>query len=289
MALIVRELHPSAGDTQVVKDGTAASRTFAVFDDATASNVAAAHQVIATFGNGTMPNYGEFFSPSITTLVALDYELRPAPSSRNVWLVTWNYAPTSGGVNPGTPGYWEFQYRSGLEWTPAYRVSPSANSSEPALLVPTAGDPTFVGGDLPEDVLGESIDSAGEPADAKRLVQMLEIVEHIQGPFFPGSTLGFVGKRNSTAFLGANAGRLVYMGITASGRIDRNLFSVTHTMAWDEWYHMRQRPVRLSNGDVMLRRRSPTLINSGSVAHYVYWFQPFPTKANFNDISPNWP
>lgn len=272
MATVIQEVFPSQ-EQPVVTNSVNATRHFRVYDDVTPSNFSTAAQVIALFGTGLMPTYGSAH-PSIAGMVSVDYvNLRPIPESRYVWTLTWNYLRTtfSSSTTPTTPGYWEYNYRSIVEVADAWRDNPGLNF--PATGTPIAG----------MDIGGVSIDSAGEPGSAFRIQQIVDITEVIQGAVTPATAIAFLKKRNNNTFLGAQAGRLVYAGQTSSGRIGPGLFQITSSLIWDEWYHMRQKPSRTSDREVALK------IQDGDwVADRVLWTQPFPSLANFDNISAVW-
>lgn len=285
MATVVRELHPSA-EPRDLQDSRTAARHFVVYDNATPGNFADEQDVLNIFGNGTMPDYGEAH-PSIAGLVAIDFaNLRPDPSSANVWNISWNYLRTSAssGTSPGTPGYWEYQYRASATTEEAWREN-SPDASGPQLVFPANGIPAFTNGS-PNDVGGVSIDSAGEPGSTIRAVQVVEITRHVEGQHTPAAAFALLRKRNQSTFLGAQPGRLAYTGISASARLDTNLFSISQAIVWDEWYHMRQIVARGSNGEPYRKAYAGTNIGVPWVAEYVYWTQPLPKLASFSGIIP---
>jgi hypothetical protein len=281
MVAIIKEVHPSIEPPSA--SSTTAQRHFVAYDNQTPSSLASEGKVIALFGSGEMPTYGDLHPRMLQSglggpgFVAVDFEnLRTDESSPYIWRITWNYAKTTGGSSlvPGTPGYWEYQYRAFSETIDAWR-------SNPGLTFPTNGsNPTQA------DIGGISIDSCGVPASVLRSQQIVEITEHLAGQYTPATSFAFIKRRNNATFLGAAAGKLVYAGITASARLDVNLFSITHAMVWDEWFHLFQRPSRNVDGEV--NRREYGAAKSWE-ARTVTWYQPFPDLANFNNISTNWP
>lgn len=313
MATVIREDHPSVNRPECT-DNRTAKRYFTVFDDTTPANLNEEQKVIALFGNGTMPTYGEKHprltavpgpggllgvggGSGVKALVAIDYENLTLDGGGNyVWRITWNYLRTNGigtTVTPGTPGYWEYQYRGTQETEDGYRNRWAAGESIPSgffqLVVPSGGIPQTWTANGPVDILGKPIDSKGQPGSIFRKKQILEITEHVAGQFTAASTFGFVGRRNNATFLGAQTGRLVFTGVTSSARLDTNLFSITFGMVWDEFFHMLQRTTVNGDGDVIARRINPANVNSPCVAQTVYWDQPFPDTANFDSISTTWP
>lgn len=297
MATVVRELHPSVEPPDLTNNQTA-QRHFVIFDNATPSLLSTESSVVSLFGNGTLPNFGDPHprfggGPALggglnaaKAMIAVDYaNLRLDPGGNYVWRLTWNYLRTIGSsttVQPGTPGYWEYSYKASVDVEDAWR-------DNPGLAFPPNGTPIFPNGS-PADVSGTPIDSAGEPGSAFRSQQIVEITEHVAGQYTPATSFAFLKKRNNSTFLGAQAGRLVYAGISASGRLDFNLFSITHSLIWDEWYHMRQQVARGPDGEPYRKNYTGTNLGIPWVAEWVYWVQPFPSLANFNNISVGvWP
>lgn len=312
MAVVVREVHPSV-DSPEVRGNQTAKRSFVIFDNATPSALGTEASVIALFGNGTLPTYGEPHPrlplipsgglggsggpASSLPLIAIDYDnLRMDGGGNYVWRVDWNYLRTAGGgstTTPGTPGYWEYSYRGTQIIDDGYRNKWATGETIPPgffqLVVPSGGTPPPWSASEPTDILGKPIDGKGNPASLFRKQQVLEITEHIAGQYTAANTFGFVGRRNNATFLGAQAGRLVFTGVSSSARLDTNLFQITFSMVWDEFFHMIQRTTVDSNGDVLTRRLNTTNVNSACVARTVYWDQPFPDTGNFDLISSNWP
>lgn len=284
MATVIREVAPSR--PLDLQDGKlSSSREFIVYDDVTPTNFSRPDQVVNIFGvtaGDTMPTYWEQF-PNIPELRAIDYGgLRQEDGNPFLWRITWNYsrvnAPGPGGFLPGQPGYWEYNYSATVEVEDAWRDNPGLVFPDGGVIVnPSAG------------VGGVSIDSCGEPGSAFRMVQNLDITEVVEGQYTPAASFTFLKKRNNNTFLGASKGRLVYAGIVASSRVDTGIFSITHRMVWDEWFHMRQRVKRSSSGEPYKKTIDGVPTTTDWVAEAVTWYQPFPSLANFDSISSNWP
>lgn len=285
MATVVREVHPQV-QPRDLQDGKTATRHFVVFDNATDTNFSNEQQVLNLFGNGTMPTYGEAH-PNLVGLVAIDYaDLVQDESSPYLWHIRWNYLRTTfaGGANPGTPGYWEYTYRASAATDDAWRDS-SPDPTKPQLAFPANGQPGLDPDGIPLDVGGISVDNGEEPGSAIRAQQIVEVTQHREGLYSPSTSFSLLKKRNSNTFLGAQPGRVAYTGISASARLDTNLFSISHQFVWDEWYHMRQQAGRGSSGVVWKKDYDGSTPGLLSVAKLVYWTQPLPKLANFGGPS----
>jgi len=289
MATVIREVNPSRPvDNQSGR--LTSTREFVVYDDATPANISRPEHVINLFGvtaGEAMPTFGDVY-PNIPELMAVDYSnLRQEEGNPYLWRITWNYMRSTGappGPNPGEPGYWEYSYSATCETEDAWRMA----SEQKPLWFPAGGEITGVFGPV-TDIRGVSIDSGGDPGSTLRMVQNLDITEVVAGQYTPAASFTFLKKRNNNTFLGAQKGRLVYAGIMASMRIDVGIFSIRHRLVWDEWFHLRQRPRRLPSGEPSRYVDPDDPDAVGWVADAVYWYQPFPTLANFDAISSQWP
>tara|TARA_Y100000114_G_scaffold155881_1_gene181236 strand:+ start:41 stop:874 length:834 start_codon:yes stop_codon:yes gene_type:complete len=131
------------------------------------------------------------------------------------------------------------------------------------------------------DIAGEPIDQTGIPLTAIIRQQDLELsVRYESFDRVPNiSSLYLVGKRNSTPFLGAAAGYLVYTGMSVS-RDGVNSYRAAFTFSWDQWQHMRQVPGRDQNGTVTTK--NDFAIDDRHHAENVFYKQPFADTENFN-------
>ena len=131
------------------------------------------------------------------------------------------------------------------------------------------------------DIKGAPVDESGVPITAVIIQQDLEL--SVRYPSFDRvpniSSLYLVAKRNSTPFLGAAAGTLLFTGMSVS-RDGVNSYRANFTFTWDQWRHMRQVPSRAQNGEVVISDRFE--VDDRFKADLVIYKQPFPDTENFN-------
>jgi hypothetical protein len=89
------------------------------------------------------------------------------------------------------------------------------------------------------------------------------------------------GTRNSVVFRNGAVGSVLYKGAKAS-RIGIDKVQITHSFAQDNWYHLIQYASVGPDGRVILDGAIPF-----QKAASVFWKQPFPTQADFNQLSEN--
>lgn len=131
------------------------------------------------------------------------------------------------------------------------------------------------------DIRGAPVDESGVPITAFIIQQDLEL--SVRYPSFDRvpniPSLYLVAKRNSTPFLGAAAGTLLFTGMSVS-RDGVNSYRANFTFTWDQWRHMRQVPSRDQNGEVVISDRFE--VDDRFKADLVIYKQPFPDTENFN-------
>ncbi len=131
------------------------------------------------------------------------------------------------------------------------------------------------------DIKGAPVDESGVPITAFIIQQDLEL--SVRYPSFDRvpniPSLYLVAKRNSTPFLGAAAGTLLFTGMSVS-RDGVNSYRANFTFTWDQWRHMRQVPSRDQNGEVVISDRFE--VDDRFKADLVIYKQPFPDTENFN-------
>ncbi len=133
------------------------------------------------------------------------------------------------------------------------RIPPGDTTNDPMLQFPDRASEDQAG--VGADISGEPIDSAGEPVSVQVVKGGIDITQRRTGNtsiFLLSQFLA--GKRNAFPFLGAEAGRLLYTGFTATqegtgfavaqGQInlDERIDIIEHHFAWDAFYHLRQQP-----------------------------------------------
>lgn len=206
-------------------------------------------------------------------LLPLEFSVKTDLEGPNKFVVTFKYGLdtiTGPDINPGDPEFVDF----------------SIVQRPVAVDVWRTGDFSQEGtGSIETNIGGDSVDAAGEPVTAFISQQDLQIqVRSTEFSNIPvGTSLAFLGKRNSRAFFGAPKGYLLYTGLSTQ-RDGVNSYNTTMTFTYDSLAHRRQVPQRESTGEV-----ETELLNEGEagekrVATNVHLIQPFPDEVNFENL-----
>lgn len=123
--------------------------------------------------------------------------------------------------------------------------------------LPTDGTVAFASG---ADIGGTKVDTNGK-AKAYEVPQQLVTIEVQYDRTLPSGSpaaeppwatyTSYVGTRNSTTFLGAPKGTLLYQGFQTAP-IDSNYYRLSHTFLYDAWYHLEQIPAPNPTGEPIL-------------------------------------
>tara|TARA_R110000824_G_scaffold317220_1_gene504435 strand:+ start:966 stop:1814 length:849 start_codon:yes stop_codon:yes gene_type:complete len=231
-----------------------------------------------------IPNIG-FQHPTLPGLMAVDFSIEPVGGSYSnqtgqvgyIWKMTWMYevvtagAGSSGGqsgLQPNQLGYVEITSRIRAEFVPAWRKGIPESS------FPGNGQPNTD----TDEVGGTPIDRAGTPISVQRNIQDLTITETVNtAEWRVYRKYRFT--RNSSSFLGAPAGKVLYKGASVN-RTGIDIYQVSHNFVEDEDFHLQQTPYVDQEGQ-------PIDKDNDEHADFVYWIQPFGTLRDFNAISPN--
>lgn len=204
--------------------------------------------------------------PQLGSIYATSYDLQKV---EGLWgyEVTWNYAPldsTDQEEQPGEAGYEEFSMEIAVQYRDAWRTDGTV-----AITMPGSGDPTT------SDIAGDPVDTGGEPISQAILVQVASFSKIVQG--FPSlsASRALIGKRNDAAFLGAPIGTLVYAGARVE-RTDVSLYRVSHSLHFDQLFHLHQVPKREADGNPEL--------DDDLNANEILYRQPFPKKGGFGSL-----
>lgn len=262
-----------------------ATRSFHVYDSTTP--ITSPATIATLFGTQGMPIYGEEF-PESPNLLARDYEYALVSGHNDLWLVRWDYAESEFGASlpekePGQPGYVEISAAISAERVQAWR---SLSYGELAALTGSAGAYANGNSATKPDIGGDRIDVAGEPLqDIVRQVEITitEVRVGIPNLLF---LLPYTWARNSTRFLNAPIGQLLYVGANIN-RIDVNLFQFSHKFILDRWWHMRQMVITDAEGRPLLQSFGSGPDDAVVRASKVTFVQGFPTLRDFFQMSPN--
>lgn len=123
------------------------------------------------------------------------------------------------------------------------------------------------------DIGGRSVDVGGQPTSVFRPKYEIQMSKTSYQQFDRELQLygGEVGKRTNKVIFGLESGSLLYKG-AAIQRVTHNSYRVTHTWAYDRFFHVVQRPGYNAEGHLEL--------DSDGTCKTVYQVQPFPTGAS---------
>lgn len=242
------------------------------------SGVSNPQEVRAIYGTATtpdaMPNTGFPFPDGTLGLFATDSSIAQEPGHQELFRVVWqheNVEPT--GVDPNAIGYVEWNTSQTAAIDQIWRSNPSFTSAPNGDIVSPRAD-----------IGGNKEDSGGEPASFPRYNAILTITEVVKGPIAVTPFAAVIRRRNSVGFAGQQAGAWLFTGADTS-RIALNKFRLSYRFQLDEWFHLQQRPQRTTEG-IIAPLKGTTIYKD--CAESVYWYQPFPLKADFTQMSPNW-
>ena len=263
----------------------AASRTFM------ASGYANPKALLASFGNQAItgssekaPLKGDSHS-DFPGLIAKDFNASPVSGHTDLWTVEWSYEqitttylsapPQPVEELPNEVNYVELSSEIRAEFVLEYRKNPK---------MPSRGIPDEApGGDDQQDpevdIRGEDIAPGGNPTSVLRKIQELTLTETIEGEPDFGRLGTFRFARNSTNFLGARPGRVLYRGASVR-RTGVEVYQVSHSFIDDSQFHLVQQPLVDQNG-------RPVLDDEQRFPRLVYFIQPFDQMLDLNGISDN--
>lgn len=223
-----------------------------------------------TVGSTVIPDKGSPY-PELPGLVAKDFTITPVSGQNDCYLLDWSYemvsvqwlAAPEVAVEPVLPNevsYVELSSEIRTEFILAWRLN--ATPVDPP--VPDA------------NIGGVAIDAGGNPTSIMRRRQELVLTETVNEVDY-GRIAGFAFHRNSTRFLGADPGRVLYRGASVR-RTGLQVYTIAHSFVDDQYFHLEQQPLIDQNGIAVDEDRD-------GHADEVYWIQPFPDLKDLNQIS----
>lgn len=235
--------------------------------------------------------------PDYLTLVCVKIQGKRDTDNKLVWRVTADYSTDSligPDIGPGPSGFkqtWNLAVQA--KFKDAYRRPPGQGETAPA----NFSNPNE-GATLGADIGGIALDAGGDPQSVldtePRLVIDVEIETNPTAAVsFLGELLTYAGKRNSSTFLGAKVGQLLYLGANSrflGSTQFGSRYAIQHVIAFDEYYHRVQVADRDENrqGQYVIRLGSSLDGDGGELypgkAFRVGWRQPFPKKFNFSNL-----
>ena len=288
MTFVVSEI-PEEYVVRLSGNSLTANRSFMVYDDAgSLTDAAAALALVGAVsltggisGSTATTSIGSVH-PEFSTLYANEYEIRPHRDAvqGEVWIVSFRYGTTDfteEAVPPDEEDYVDLSLSINPILLNVWRGG--------SLTVPG----TDAGRDDPsqaDDIGGDFIDSAGEPVSAPYAQELLTLRENVAKSAIAGrleSARTQINTRNSAVYMGAAIGKLAFTGITDCSRVNRDIFQLSYSFAYDDNYHLRQQAeLDVVTGDPLLRR--PPLSSDLGKASQVYWVQPFTSRTAFADL-----
>jgi len=142
-----------------------------------------------------------------------------------------------------------------------------------------ANFPTNVNNPGDNDIQGTPMDACGEPVSAPLFQQELTLV-NIKETNQASLIIGEIGRRNSTSFLGADIGYVLFTG-ASSRRVGVDKYEITYKFLWDGAKHLRQIAARDVDGQPLLTVGGA----SQASASTVYARQPFPNTSTFASLN----
>lgn len=142
--------------------------------------------------------------------------------------------------------------------------------------IPTDGDVTGT-----SDISGTKVDQQGRPIAVPINTIELQIDTYYDTTECfddEAAYLDYLNKRNSVACFGFAVGQLLFKSVVIS-EVGPEWYQITYRIVGDTYYHLRQVPTLDINGNVQLTGTSGIGHAAG-----VYWFQPYKSKFDFEDL-----
>tara|TARA_R110000824_G_scaffold214766_1_gene400987 strand:+ start:841 stop:1659 length:819 start_codon:yes stop_codon:yes gene_type:complete len=267
MSIIVTE---TTGGKKIQRgeDGSrSASRSFIVYDDEGLALTTG--DVVNAYG---LPYIGQVY-PDSGGLYAAGYNLSLHDSRLDTWEIEWTYGTVQlteddDEVDPVDDTAAEQDLNVTVKLTVIDIFKSGATLPSNAACIndpsPTGCDYGDVGGTLTD--FGYPISFALPTADIK-------ITKTYSGQFNGAGLISVTGARNQSSWLGFPQGSVLFAGVgyTAKGGTS---YSLTFSLHFDSWFHLRQVPDRAPDG------RPNFDIDAGTME--VYWRQPFNNTTSFS-------
>ena len=257
MSIVVKELLSSREFG--TSGGFQGTRRFLVYDDD--GGIVSPEDAIDAPG---IPQKGATH-PDWSTLLADTYTATPSDEAAGVWSIEWSYTLSEGG-DPGDT----------TEETLALSVSVGVTAVDMWKSNPEM--PNNISSPVEDEDIGGTVVAVGpNPVSFWLPNAQISITETITASSFnAAAALAHVGKRNSQAFMGLEAGSVVFKGTNVS-RQTAYEYTVVYLFGWDAWFHLRQLPEKNPDGR--------TKVNLDATEMQVYWRQPFAGTASFGFVT----
>ena len=139
------------------------------------------------------------------------------------------------------------------------------------------------------DISGDKVDLRGNPRTYE--VPQQNITVEVLWDRTATATLGeppwatwsgYVGQRNSAAFLGAAIGQMLYRGFQAAPL--QEWYKIQHNFVWDAWGHLEQFGIPLPTGMPQCTSGTSVLGVTILQADKIGWMQKYPTKSAISSV-----
>tara|TARA_R100001510_G_C7650576_1_gene208107 strand:+ start:939 stop:1766 length:828 start_codon:yes stop_codon:yes gene_type:complete len=254
------------------RDNQSGTREFLVFEDDESQPQPTLQQAVSSTG---VRLFTRDQTPVLGRLIPLEVNVSTDLEAFGKFKVNWKYGLEDGGfdTSPGDPSFIDFSISQRPVAVDTFRVA--------ALNDPIVAPGT---GNVQVDIGGIGVDSAGDPVT--RFVNQQELSVTVRSESFNNIpialSLNFLGKRNLSPYLGAQAGFLLYTGLSVQ-RDGVDSYNTTLNFVFDEDAHRRQVPQRDVNGTIIPENKG-TSSEPKIRAKTVHMIQPFPELVNFQNL-----
>jgi hypothetical protein len=234
--------------------------------------------------------------PDYPTLNAVRVESKRDIDNPLVWRVTFDYESREAlGVISTLPTQFSQKWNMATEtvFKDVFRVPGPDPDNIYADFYFRAPSATDIGG-VPIDAAGKS--ASVQTTRAKLIVEMEVITRPSEISNYLNTIMRMTGTRNTSGFLGAAAGELLYQGgqTQTLGLVENGneRYSIRHSFAFDPHGHRIQVPqisantekVRLGKEDAAVTAPGSTISGYKDHAYKVFWKQPFPDTRDFRRL-----
>lgn len=231
-----------------------------------------------------------FFTPAVDLRV-FDFELERDPQVLECWRVRITYREqgldaVTPNLAPNDAGYITMRASFESVFEDAWRNWDTVEdlNAAAALVLDSNRNPLYDPGTVRSDIGGRRIDVAGYPTSIQNYKQRVTLDVTSQYRPNPSVVRGYLGTRNSTAFLGFEVASAVFTGAEGSV-VSPGKWQITYNFEVDYYYHLKQVPARHPNGDVKLDVAGAESGEDGGQAKIVSWVQPYPRLTEFRNIN----
>lgn len=225
--------------------------------------------------------------PSFIGLFCTSLNVRRVANHPGLYEVTVNYAPTTN--SPGGPDSGGGPDSEGDVFQQSIQLNYRGKFEKLWRVDANISATPYTGGDTGEDIGGTPMDTFGEVERTTLIVKpQLQVtlqrnVDIGRNDNYLSRMQNFVGSRNNARFLGADKGKLLFLGAT-SRRVRDELYEISLSFEFDPAKHQEQAP---QPGVGLFGKKITTSGDYKDRAFPVYWIQPYPKLMNFNSLGIN--